>query len=158
MRFSIALSGKELQKRQREKQKAKNKRQITVMLKKEEEVRSELEGKMLSNVTELVLPYLEKLRMTQPDARKEKFIDIMESNLNRIVSPFGRKLSSRFLGLTPGEIQVANLVRHGNTTKETAKLLSLSVRTIAFQRANIRKKIGIKHKKASLRSILLSFE
>jgi DNA-binding NarL/FixJ family response regulator len=40
--------------------------------------------------------------------------------------------------------------------KEIAKIFSLSIRTIEFHRQNIRKKLGLKHKKSSdyLRSYL----
>jgi len=131
---------------------------LRLMLKKEEEVKNELEEKIASNVKELVFPYLEKLKMSRLDNRQEKFLSIMESNLNQIVSPFLRTLTSKFLALTPGEIQVANLVRHGKTTKEIAGILNTSIRTVEFHRANIRKKIGIKNKRLSLRAVLLSFE
>ena len=131
---------------------------LTLMLKKEHELKTKLEGNILSNLKELVLPYVEKLKKTHLDRRHKNYIDIMESNLNKIVSPFSRELSSRFLGLTPTEIQVADLIRHGKNTKETAEMLNLSDRTIEFHRANIRKKIGLKDRKISLRSYLMSFE
>jgi len=131
---------------------------LTLMLKKEHELKTKLEGNILSNLKELVLPYVEKLKMAHLGRRYKNYIDIMESNLNKIVSPFSRKLSSRLLGLTPTEIQVADLIRHGKNTKETAEMLNLSDRTIEFHRANIRKKIGLKDRKISLRSYLMSFE
>ncbi len=131
---------------------------LTLMLKKEQELKAELEGNILSNLKELVLPYVEKLKKSRLDVRQNNFIDLMEVNLNKIASPFLRKLSSGFLGLTPTEIQVADLIRHGKNTKEIAELLNLSARTVEFHRANIRKKIGIKDKKISLRSYLMTYE
>ena len=88
----------------------------------------------------------------------EKIIGMMELNPDKIVSPFLRKLSSKFLGLTPTEIQVSDLIRHGKTTKEIADMLNLSYRIVEFHRVNIRRKIGIKNKKASLMSHLMSFD
>ncbi len=131
---------------------------LTLMLKKEQELKTELEEKILANLKELVLPYMEKLKITRLDVRQNKYLGMVELNLSKIVSPFLRKLSSKFLGLTPTEVQVSDLIRHGKTSKDIAELLNLSIRTIEFHRANIRRKIGIKNKRTSLRSRLMSFE
>jgi DNA-binding CsgD family transcriptional regulator len=82
----------------------------------------------------------------------------MESNLNEIISSFTHNLATNFLGFTPSEIQIANLVMFGKTTKGIAEMMNLSPKTVEFHRDNIRKKIGIKNKKINLRSYLLSFQ
>jgi DNA-binding CsgD family transcriptional regulator len=117
------------------------------LLKRREEDKVDVEEKTLSNVKELVLPYIERLRRSGLDAKQTTYVGILESNLNDIVSPLSRKLSSKYLGLTPTEIQIANLVK---------EILHSSARTVEFHRNNIRKKIGIKNSKANLRSHLLS--
>jgi len=129
---------------------------LRVLLKKRDEDRLELEEKVLSNVKELVLPYLGKLKRTGLDQRQKTFASILESNIDDIISPFLRRMSSRYLGLTPAQIQVANLVRQGKRTKDIAELLDLSPKTIEDHRKNLRKKLGLKNKKANLRTHLLS--
>mgnify|MGYP001815282930 FL=1 len=131
---------------------------LKVLLKKREEDKNELEEKVIYNVKEMVQPFMEKLGRTRLDDRQRTFLEIMESNLDDIVSPFAKKLSTRYLNLTPSEIQIANLVKHGKTTKEIAELLSLSTRTIESHRDSIRKKLGIKNQKANLRTHLMSYE
>jgi PAS domain S-box-containing protein len=128
------------------------------LLKRRDEDKREFEEKVLSNVKELVEPYLEKLKRSKLDERQQAYASILESNLNDIVSPFCQSLSSKYLSLTPAEIQVANLVKQGRTAKEIAELLNLSASTVEFHKANIRKKIGIKNTKANLRSHLLSLQ
>ncbi|MCK4830115.1 PAS domain S-box protein, partial [bacterium] len=91
---------------------------LKVLLRRREEDKTDLEEKVLSNVKELVLPYVQTLRNTRLDAKQMAYVGIIESNLNSIVSPFLRKLSSKYLGLTPKEIQVAGLVKEGKTSKE----------------------------------------
>ena len=131
---------------------------LRVLLKRREEDKGELEEKVMSNVKDLVLPYLEKLKKTSLDSNQKSCVDILESNLKEIVSPFSRKLSSKYLGLTPAEVRVADLVKEGKTTKEIAEFMNVSSKTIEAHRDNIRKKMGIKHKKANLRTYLSSIE
>jgi DNA-binding NarL/FixJ family response regulator len=125
---------------------------------KKDEDRIELEEKMVSNVRELVFPYLAKLNKGKLQDKEKAFANIIESNLKDIISPFARSLTGKFLGLTPSEIQVANLIKQGKTTKDIAELSHLSPRTIEFHRDNIRTKLGIKNKKINLRTHLLSLE
>ena len=129
---------------------------LKVLLKRRDEDKVELEEKILLNVKELVIPYLEKLKKCRIDEQQMAYLSILESNLNDIVLPFSHKLSSKFLNFTPTEIQVANLLRQGKTNKEISKLLNSSFRTVAFHRENIRKKLGLTNKKINLKSYLMS--
>lgn len=131
---------------------------LKVLLKKREEDKLELEEKVIYNVKELIIPFLNKLKKSKLDNRQQTCVDILESNLNDIVAPFAKTLSTRYLNLTPSEIQIANLVKHGRTTKEIADLLYLSTRTIESHRDSIRRKLGIKNKRANLRTHLMSYD
>jgi PAS domain S-box-containing protein len=129
---------------------------LKVLLKRGEQDKNDLEEKVLSNIKELALPYVEKLKATTLDEKQKTFLEILEANLTDIISPFLKKLSSQYLNLTPTEIQVANLIREGKATKEIAEILNISERAIEFHRNNIRDKLGLKKSKTNLRSYLLT--
>jgi DNA-binding NarL/FixJ family response regulator len=73
-----------------------------------------------------------------------------------IISPFAQKLSLKFLNLTQKEIQIANLIKEGKTTKEIARFMDLSKFAIDTHRAHLRSKLGLTNKKANLRTCLSS--
>ena len=83
-------------------------------------------------------------------------LNILQSNLGDILSPFLRNLAMRYSGFTPKEIQVASLVKEGKSTKEIAELLDTTKRAVEFHRQSLRGKLGLKNRKANLRSYLLS--
>ncbi len=129
---------------------------LTVLLKRRDEDKTELNEKVLCNVKELILPYLEKLKKSPLDHKQRAYINILESNLNNIASAFSCTLSSKYLGLTHKEILVANLIKEGKTNKEIGEVLALSVRTIETHRKNMRKKLNLEKKNGNLRSHLLT--
>jgi PAS domain S-box-containing protein len=129
---------------------------LRVLLKQREADKTEIEAKVLLNVKELVLPYVQKLKKSRLHVNQKAFLSIVESNLKGIVLPFARKLSLKYAGLSPAEIRTAHLIRDGKSTKEIAELLNVSPSTIESRRKDIRAKIGIRNRKVNLRSHLLS--
>jgi DNA-binding CsgD family transcriptional regulator len=118
----------------------------------------ELGENVLSNVKELISPYLDRLKKSRLNTNQKTLVNILDSNLNNMISPFISKLSFKYFNLTPMEIRVANLVKEGKTNKEIAEILCLSKNTILFHRYNIRRKLSLKNKKINLRTHLLSYD
>ena len=129
---------------------------LNVLLKKREKDKSELEENISRNVKELIDPYIEKMKNSSLGNTQRMYMEILEKNLNDIVSPFVHNISADFLSLTPTEIQISSLIKHGKTTKEIAELLNLSPRTIDSYREQVRSKLGIKNEKVNLRTYLMS--
>ena len=130
---------------------------LKVLLNKREQDKTDLEEKIMVNFRELIQPVLEILKRSSLKERQRAYLEILETNLNDILSPLLKGLSSKYVRFSPMENQVANLIKQGKRTKEIADILNLSGKTIEFHRDNIRKKTGIKNKKINLRTYLQSF-
>jgi len=131
---------------------------LKVLLKRREDDKANLQDTVLVNVKELILPYIEKLKRDHLSPQQTTMVSIIESNIKEIVSPFAAKLSSKFLNLTPTELQVASLVKNGRSSNEIAELMHLSPNTILFHRYNLRRKLGLKQRKVNLRTYLKSLQ
>jgi DNA-binding NarL/FixJ family response regulator len=129
---------------------------LKVLLRHREEDKETLEEQVLVNVRKLVLPHLENLKHLNLNEKQSNQLKIAEENLRNIVSPFIHNLTSRYLELTPREIQVANLIKEGKTTKEMTDILNISATAVDFHRKNLRSKFGIKNTKTNLMAFLSS--
>ncbi len=131
---------------------------LRVLLKQVNENKNDMESKVLDNFARLINPYLDTLATNLANTKQHEYIQIIKENIKKITSAFSQKLSSSYIGLSPREIQVADLVRHGRTNKESSEILNVSVNAVEFHRNNLRKKLGIQNKKVNLRTYLLSMD
>ncbi len=129
---------------------------MKVLLKQREEDKAELEKKVLNNVKDLVLPYVEKLKNSRLKAKDRTLVEIVDNHLQDIISPLLQRFANAKILLTPQEMQVASLVKDGKTSKEIADVLNVSETTINFHRKNLRVKFGLTNQRTNLRSYLLS--
>jgi PAS domain S-box-containing protein len=144
----------ELTKRSAELEKANS--ALRVFLERRREDRKNLETRLQQNINELIIPYIRELQNYNLDERGKCYLNILESNIKDIVSPFLNNISSYYKNLTPTEIKVSSMVRGGMTSKNIAKLLNVAPGTVDTHRNNIRKKLGLEKGKTNLRSYLLS--
>ncbi len=129
---------------------------MRVLLQHREEEKGRLQRDVAANVHKLVLPYLDRLEASSPASDMRTFLEIVRSNLKDLTAPFARSLSGSTSSLTPTEIRVADMIRHGKSTKEMAALLSVSANAVSVHRHNIRKKLGLLNRKVNLRTYLQS--
>jgi len=129
---------------------------LKVLLKQRENDRVELERKVLTNVKSMVIPYVERLKKARLKPREKIMVDIVDTHLKDIISPLLQNLSNASVLLTPQEIQVATLIKDGKSSKEIAEILIVSDATVHFHRKNLRRKFGLKNRKANLRAHLMS--
>ena len=158
MEMQEALREKELELLQQREKLEETNTALRVLLRQRDEDRTRLEETVYNNVDRLVLPYIEKLLQGRLSDKHRTLAEIADNNLRDIISPFLRTLSSLGLLLTPQEIEVANLVRNGRSSKEIADIMALSVAGVDFHRKRLRQKLGLANTKKNLRSFLLTLE
>jgi PAS domain S-box-containing protein len=112
-----------------------------------------IEKRIGENVDRLLLPLIAKMKAKGSEVDKA-YIDLLERNLKELSSPLGRELSAAELGFTPREIEIANMIMNGLTSKQIAQLLNTSPRTVEIHRGKIRKKLGLKFRKQNLQTVL----
>jgi PAS domain S-box-containing protein len=129
---------------------------LRMLAKLREQDKSEIENRVTANLQQLVEPLIEKLQNSGLNDRQKIYTQLLSANLKEITSSFNQRVSPHLLVLTPAEIEVANMVKHGRTTKEIASLMMISARTVDMHRLNIRRKLGLHKRSTNLRSYLLS--
>ena len=130
---------------------------LRVLLSSLEDDRQNRDHEIVEQVRSRVLPYLEKVRaQLSGDEAQFVYLELAEKNLNEITSSLSDKLTDAFAAMTPTEMEIAQMVMFGKTTKDIAKALSRETSTIDFHRNNIRRKLGLEGRDQNLRSHLLS--
>ena len=131
---------------------------LKILLERGEDEKKLLEDRIKSNVKELVLPYIEKLKYTGLNIEQLTYVEIVETTVKNVFSSFLQKITSKQYHFTPKEIQVATLIREGKTTKQIADIMKVTRSAIGLHRHHIRNKLGLGKAKVNLRSYLLSLQ
>lgn len=110
---------------------------------------------MQSNIDKLILPILAKLREKSRESDRVN-LDLLESQISDISSPFLRDIESRFVQLTPRETEICNMIKNGLQSKEIGPALGISVRTVEKFRQKIRDKLRVDGRNTNLTTFLRS--
>jgi DNA-binding CsgD family transcriptional regulator len=120
-----------------------------------EQEKQEIYRDIKTNVDKILMPILNALVLQLPPSQK-KYIEMLQTNLEEIASPFISKLSLSYHSMTPTEISICNMIRNGMRTKEIAEMRSVSEATINRHREKIRRKLKLTNKDVNLASFLQS--
>jgi PAS domain S-box-containing protein len=131
---------------------------LRVLLQKNIDEKKERQQYMLSAVNQTIIPYVCQIQQRSTDPQILTCIDAIKSNLKDFTIEFHSTIRSKAFNLTPAELEVALLIKVGKGSKDIAQMLKVSSETIDFHRKNIRKKLGIQHKKQNLQSYLASLD
>ena len=131
---------------------------LRFLLKKLDREKAAMEEKLAADLRDLVHPYVRKLGQKSSDREIRALATILENHLEAVVSPFSRHLTSATINLTPAELNVANMVKSGCSTRQIAGALNVAYKTVETHRVNIRKKLGLTRKGGNLRTFLMAME
>jgi PAS domain S-box-containing protein len=127
---------------------------LKILLQQRDKDKREFEEWVTANVENVIMPYIGKLKKIGLGAEQSAFVKILEANIKNITSSFSHRLSPRYMNLTFKELQIADLVKEGNSSKDVAMILNVSEMTVDFHRKNIRRKLAIADRKTNLRTYL----
>jgi PAS domain S-box len=123
-----ALAEEELKRYSRELEEANT--ALRVVMSRKNEDQKVLEERLQQNIKDLVVPYVRKLKGANLNSNHKNYLDILESNLENVLTPFISNLSAIYRNMTPQEIQIIDMIRQGKNSKEIADMLNASVLTI----------------------------
>jgi GAF domain-containing protein/uncharacterized protein YerC len=129
---------------------------LRVVLNQVQAERHEVEKIAYQNLEELIGPKVAMLRSSGLNRKQQGLLDLIENNVKCLFNPETCSISDQLRCLTPNELNVADMIRQGRTSKEIADLLSISIRTVEVYRYNIRRKLGLTNSKTNLRIHLIS--
>ncbi len=127
---------------------------LRVMLDQHTKTRESVEEQISIRLKSLIMPYLDLLRQRVRHEQDRETLNIIAAHMDSLTSSFTSRGREIFLNLSPRESTIADLVRQGKTSKEIAAILGIGVRTVESYRNNLRKKLGIRNEKISLRTYL----
>lgn len=127
---------------------------LQVLLDQHQGRHEQLAQQLLLNLKRIVFPYIELLGHTDLQEEGREYLQLITAHLNTLMDSFCTKLDSPSIGLTPKELLVTDMIRHGKSSADIAKLLNLTIRTVEVYRNTIRKKLKISGKKINLYSYL----
>jgi DNA-binding CsgD family transcriptional regulator len=108
-----------------------------------------------TNVDKILIPILHAL-VPQLSPSQRNYVDMLQTNLEEITSPFINQLSLAYHSMTPTEIAICNMIRIGMRTKEIAEMRGISEATVNRHREKIRRKLGITNQDVNLATLLQS--
>ncbi len=128
---------------------------LRIVMARIEQEKQEIYRDINMNVEKILIPILQALA-PQLSQAQSKYIEILQTNLEEITSPFINKLSRVYASMTPTEIGICNMIRNGMQTKEIAEARGVSKATINRHREKIRRKLNITNQDVNLATFLQS--
>jgi len=127
---------------------------LKVLMEQRELERRELEQNIQTNISKLILPSLSALENSKLAESQKILVESIKLNLQLLTDAHLSRFGGSVAHLSSTEMQVANFVKAGKSTKEIAQFLNIAPSTINTHRDSIREKMGIKNTKTNLKKTL----
>ncbi len=124
----------------------------TVLARLEEEKKG-IKASVAANIQKVIMPIVFELEL-EVTGRQRSYVTLLRRSLQEIASPFLTHISRDHVQLTPVEIAIGTMIRNGLSTKEIAQLRCISPATVRRHRENMRRKLGLRNRKANLATYL----
>jgi len=128
---------------------------MRIVLARIEQEKQEIQQDIKTNAEKILIPIVQALALQLPPTQL-KYVEMLQTNLEEITSPFISHLSNSYHSLTPTEITICNMIRNGLRTKEIAQIRGVSAATINRHREHIRRKLEITNSDVNLATFLQS--
>lgn len=126
---------------------------LRAVLSRLEEEKHGIKASIAANIQKVIMPIVFELEL-EVTGRQRSYATLLRRSLQEITSPFLTQIARDHVQLTPVEIAISTMIRNGLSTKEIAQLRCISPATVRRHRENIRRKIGLKNRKANLATYL----
>lgn len=117
--------------------------------------RAEINREVARKVHAMLLPALDHLEADMEPEVRRGYLTVIRDQLLRL-APDDAGPDPLLLRLSPAEMRICQFIQAGSPTKDIASALNLSVETVQTHRKNIRRKLGLHGKDASLCAFLRS--
>ena len=126
---------------------------LRTVLSRLEEEKKEIKASVALNIQKVIMPIVFELEL-EVTGRQRSYVTLLRRSLQEIASPFLTHISRDHVQLTPVEIAIGTMIRNGLSTKEIAQLRCISPATVRRHRENVRRKLGLRNRKANLATYL----
>ncbi|MBU8934000.1 MAG: PAS domain-containing protein [candidate division Zixibacteria bacterium] len=128
---------------------------LSQVLNQIEEEKRQIAHQIQANVDRIIMPLVRKFDEKLQPAERE-YLDMLRTSLEDITSPFANEMQAMYSHLSPREIEICNMIRNGQTSKDIAAAFDTSLETVRKQRQNIRRKLNLTNSNTNLSSFLQS--
>ncbi|MFP7754971.1 helix-turn-helix transcriptional regulator [Thermodesulfobacteriota bacterium B35] len=130
---------------------------LKVLLEQYQYIGRETEKEISEQIRTLIFPYLDHLISITEEQSARELLGIISANLQLLARERTEKrpVSDKRLGLlTPRETLIVNLIQRGKSSRDIARILNISKRTVDVYRQNIRKKLDLTNNRIKLADYL----